>query len=228
MDAQAIRLTGVERIDGRRLTLAEDLGFYSVPILSIGNVRTHKRQVIDNHRVGVYKLLGPIFYPISALFGFIGRDNSRLQWTLMAGVLMPLFSLLMWVSEPSYTLTSTIGMYLCLYSSELVAMLCLYFLAKEITFFSRPGTACFNAQAAMTNWNRQCILLFDDKTLEAFKVPAHLRGRARRAHRLEGVQVFVESFKADPFLVVTRKRGWRFEQVYIGAWDTGVVSLDEA
>ena len=228
MDAQAIRLTGVTRIDGRRLTLAEDLDISSIPILAITDVRAHKRHMIDQHRVGIYKLLGPIFYQISGLLNFIGRDNSRLQWTFVVAVLLPLFSLLAWVTEPSYSLTSTIGEYICLCSSGAVVALCLYFVAKEITFFSLPGTAFFRAQAAMTTWDRWRLLSFDEKTLNAFKVPSHLRERIRHAGRVEDTQIFVEAFQADPFIVVTRRSGWRFEQVYIGAWGTGVLSLDDA
>ena len=223
----AVAATDIAEV-GTPLSLDAQLEALGIPVLPHREVRAHKRKLVQESRIGLYKLVGPFMYLLSSIIVHLVQAGEHLKQyvvvtalAFVACVVMALIAPLLGLpvlpfSIAAWAIVGTVvvlGAYL--FSFAIVEANHPLYLPTDNAFMS-----------AATVWVRTEIKAFDAESLKRYGVPEHLLRRAQAAGSLPGAHVHVDEFKLDPFLVLTVRNGLIKHTRYIGAWDTHNPLLD--
>lgn len=223
----AVAATDIAEV-GTPLSLDAQLEALGIPVLPHREVRAHKRKLVQESRIGLYKLVGPFMYLLSSIIVHLVQAGEHLKQyvvvtalAFVACVVMAFIAPLLGLpvlpfSIAAWAIVGTVvvlGAYL--FSFAIVEANHPLYLPTDNAFMS-----------AATVWVRTEIKAFDAESLKRYGVPEHLLRRAQAAGSLPGAHVHVDEFKLDPFLVLTVRNGLIKHTRYIGAWDTHNPLLD--
>jgi hypothetical protein len=224
-----IALKGYDHVTGERHapSLRATFALLHIPIISSSLARQHKREMIDDSRVGIYRVLGPIFYALSSFLDLISRSDRRFGIVALCMAVTIVASTVLAFALPYFGLSNTYFIVLAIAGTVASVTLIVY---GSIASFALSGFSPFSQEfgLAATIWERHEVDPFDPASLLLYRVPEHLHGRMRKAAAIDGVRVHVERFKFDPLVVATREHFLYTETVYIGGWDTGKPAIDNA
>ncbi len=224
-------MTATAITEARPLPLDAQLEALGIPVLPRAEVGAHKRTMVQESRIGLYKLVGPLMYLLSSIFlpslmlnnEWLKRYAAAGASTFVACVIMafvaPVFGL---PALPFVAAAGSIAGAVIL----LVSYIVLFAIVEARHPLFLPSDTPFMKAASV--WMRMQVMAFDADSLTRYRIPAHLHARARAASSLSGARVYVESFGLDPFLVLTLTDGVVTRTRYIAAWDTGNPHFDNA
>ena len=207
------------------LSLARLLSAYHIPIVDTSLAVEHKRKMIDESRVGIYRFAGPILYAVTYAIGFFfNRSDRRAVGTLffLFGTLV--VSMVGAFFAPDVPIIDPL-MHLAFWS--VLAIVAIVIVHNTLVMLWKFDPSFLDYADASTIWERRSVKDADGN-IDLFSVPEHLHDRIERASRIPDAEVSIERFSFDPLIVVTRKRGLITETVYIGGWDTHNPLIDDA
>lgn len=197
----------------QKLSLAEELQAWGVPVLPAGKAPAHMRDTIQTHRVGIYKFFGPFLYLIAK--GLNGALNVRYAAKVALGMLAVFLvsAILAFLGVPyaGYVLGSVVA---------LVIFVLLF------DWFALDHRRTPNFANAAKIWMRIPLETSSEQLVRSWSVPERLIPRVMRAGKVPEVRVSKLIFGSDPLIEVSRTGFFFVERVHIGGWDTGVPEID--
>ena len=221
----AVLTRGFPLVWSSPLSLARLLSAYHIPIVDTSLAVEHKRKMIDESRVGIFRIVGPILYALTKVMSFFFNQNDR------RAVLSLLFLVATFVVSAIGAFMApdvpTIDplMHLAFWST--IVIFAVVFVHGTLTDISLFRPVFFEYVDASTIWERRAVKDAEGK-LDLSFVPTHLHDRIKRASQIPDAEVFIERFSYDPLILVSRRQGLFAETVYIGGWDTHNPLIDDA
>ena len=206
-----------------RMSLAEELARLGMPSIDPAKVHAHKRDMLAKNRTGMWRhfFFLPLFMFRTLHMGF----NVWLWLSLICGVVGATWALGM---SEEYLELGTLGSVAKMTTFGLVAPTVIWlgtFLAMlaitALLEYLDEGNGCAAFDAAGSFWYRVAY----DSTSGNRAIPRQVRDLAARVSLLNDVELRLEYFQEDPFLLVSRGFFFR-ETVYIAAWNTGNSTLN--
>lgn len=211
----------------RSSSLQAMLTLLHIPIISTSLAREHKREMVSDSRVGIYRVLGPILYVLSSFLDFLTRKEGRLELFSLFLVALIGVSTAISVTLPFLGINNSYFVIAAMVSVAMAVGLVMY---GMVVTFALSSFSLFSQEFGLASsiWERNTVDPYDPVALVLYRIPEHLHERMRRAAAIDGVRVHVESFNFDPLIVVTYDHLLYTETVYIGGWDTGKDAIDKA